>query len=53
MANQAFKYNHLVGLQDTFVFSMVGIGFIIKFGVVPAHLWIADVYTGIPLYMTA
>jgi NADH:ubiquinone oxidoreductase subunit 2 (subunit N) len=36
--NQLFKYNYIENTQSSFAVSTIGIGFLIKFGVVPSHL---------------
>lgn len=38
LCNQHFKFNSFSSLQNSFAFSMLTLGFIIKFGVVPSHL---------------
>ena len=49
MAIGAGKINHQV-LMLGLVFVMAGIGF--KFGVVPFHMWVPDVYQGAPTVVT-
>lgn len=44
----SFAYSKLVWAQ-----SFILIGFLIKLGAAPLHQWIADVYAGVPMFVTA
>lgn len=44
----SFAYSKLVWAQ-----SFILVGFLIKLGAAPLHQWIADVYAGVPMFVTA
>jgi NADH-quinone oxidoreductase subunit N len=46
--NDANVYSNLVWSQNCIL-----LGFLIKLGAAPLHQWIADVYSGVPLFVTA